>query len=59
MSKDEFIISAVLSLNKGQSGSYEQRVDIAIRQYNQLVNNGVKFDEAIIKEKKIPRLSKL
>lgn len=44
MTKNEFIIQAVLSLNNGDSGWGDDRVEIAIKQYNQLVENGIKFE---------------
>lgn len=44
MNKDEFIIKAVLSLNNGDSGYYEERVKRAITQYNQLIEQGIEFE---------------
>lgn len=35
--KEEIIYELVLSLNKGNSGYVDQRVDYAIKQYEQLV----------------------
>lgn len=45
MTRSEFIIQAVLALNRGHSDTINDRVNSAMSQYNQLVKNGVKFDE--------------
>jgi len=45
MTKDEFIIEAILSLNKGNSGYAEDRVHIASQQLISLRDRGFKFDE--------------
>lgn len=44
MTKSEFIIQSVLTLNKGNTDDCECRVGIAIEQYNQLIENNIKFE---------------
>lgn len=39
--KEEIIYELVLSLNKGDSYYVDQRVDVALEQYNKLVENGI------------------
>lgn len=41
MTKEEIILQLVLSLNRGDSMSAELRVDMAERQYNQMVEHGI------------------
>jgi hypothetical protein len=41
MSKEEIILDLVKSLNMGNSCSYDDRVNIAISQYDQMVRLGV------------------
>ena len=41
MTKEEIILQLVLSLNRGDSMSAELRVDMAERQYNQMVEYGI------------------
>jgi hypothetical protein len=43
--KEEIIYELVLSLNKGNCGYSGDRVDMAIRQYNSLVNFGLIKDK--------------
>lgn len=45
MTKNEFIIEAVLALNKGNSRFDCERVGVALLQYHQLVDAGIEFDE--------------
>ena len=46
MTKEEIILRLVLSLNRGDSMSAELRVDMAMRQYNQMIERGIiKEDE--------------
>ena len=46
MTKEEIILRLVLSLNRGDSMSAELRVQMAERQYNDMVNRGIiKEDE--------------
>lgn len=40
-SKAQIILELVLSLNKGDSYYVDQRVDVAIEQYNKLVKIGI------------------
>ena len=44
MTRSEWLIQAVLSLNSGNTGYAENRVKFALQQYEQLVKAGVKFD---------------
>lgn len=44
-SKEEIIYELVLSLNKGDSYYVNQRVDVALEQYNKLVEKGVVKEE--------------
>jgi hypothetical protein len=46
MTKEEIILKLVLSLNAGDSYYVNQRVDIAIKQYEQLVEKGIIAEEA-------------
>lgn len=41
MTKEEIILKLVLSLNAGDSYYVNQRVDVAIEQYEKLVKKGV------------------
>lgn len=41
MTKEEIILRLVLSLNRGDSMSAELRVNMAERQYNQMVERGI------------------
>lgn len=45
MTKEEIILKLVLSLNAGDSYYVNQRVDIAIEQYNMLVDKGIIVEE--------------
>lgn len=45
MTKEEIILKLVLSLNAGDSYYVNQRVDIAIEQYNSLVDKGIIKEE--------------
>lgn len=44
-SREEIIYELLLSLNQGDSGYYDERVGIAISQYNALIHKGVLPDE--------------
>lgn len=39
--KEEIVYELVLSLNKGDSYYVNQRVDVALEQYNKLVEKGI------------------
>ena len=45
MTKQDFIIQSVLSLNKGQSGMARDRVEMAYLQCDELINKGFKFED--------------
>ena len=45
MTKEEIILQLVLSLNRGNSMSAEFRVQMAERQYNDMVNRGIIKEE--------------
>ena len=45
MTKQDFIIQSVLSLNKGQSVMARDRVDMAYLQYDELINKGFRFED--------------
>ena len=45
MSKEEIILQLVLSLNRGNSMSAELRIQMAERQYNDMVNRGIIKEE--------------
>lgn len=41
MSRQDIIIELVMSLNKGDTMTHKDRVNIAILQYNQMVDAGI------------------
>ena len=43
--KEEIVYELVLSLNKGDSYYVDQRVDVALEQYNKLVEKGIVKEE--------------
>lgn len=43
--KEEIVYELVLSLNKGDSYYVNQRVDVALEQYNKLVEKGIVKEE--------------
>ena len=45
MTREEIILQLLISLNQGNCSYANQRVDIAIEQYNQLVEKSVIEDE--------------
>lgn len=45
MTKEEIILQLVLSLNRDNSMSAELRVQMAERQYNEMVNRGIIKEE--------------
>jgi hypothetical protein len=49
-SKEDIIFELLLSLNRGNSGSSNIRVQTAINQFNDLVENGLYFTKAQKKE---------
>ena len=59
MTKEEIILKLLLSLNAGDSYYVDQRVNVAIEQYEKLVKKGIIIEESKTDELTTTDVSKL